>query len=211
MVVLFFLFLFSGVVKETWNDYETNKYAKSSMQQQTAANVPVTDKASGVKSGRFAVYIGGGQKDAYQAVVTQWGNYTKRYIETYDSLEEYQTNTKDVPEVILLNPNNVDWEKDVPLLESYVEQGVNLIFCNLPEPSVIRQNEELRTLLGIMNIKSDSTKVSGIHLFAGLLLGGEEQYVAKTDAELKDNQDLSLVFPWYQVSSGTKSYMVGGG
>lgn len=209
MVVLFFLFQFSGVVKETWNDYEINKYAKSSTEQFTAADVPVIDKASGVKSGRYAVYIGVGQNDKYQAVVNQWGNYTKRYIETFGSLKEYQENAKNLPEVLLLNPDDVDWDKDTTLLEEYVKQGINLIFCNLPKPSVIRQNEGLRTLLGITNVKSDSTTVSGIHLFAGLLLGGEEQYITKSDVDDNDNQDLTLALPWYQVSSGTKSYMVG--
>lgn len=209
MIVLFFLFQFSGVVKENWNDYQTNKYADSSTEHDTASNVPVIDKAAGIKSGRFAVYIGGGKEDAYQAVINQWGNYTKRYIETYDTLEEYQANEEEVPEVILLDPDHMDWEKDIPLLESEVEQGINLIFCNLPGPSVIRQNEELQTLLGITNVKSDNTTVLGIHLFAGFLLGGEEQYIAKSDGDEKENQDLTLVLPWYQVSSGTKSYMVG--
>jgi hypothetical protein len=208
MVVLFFLFQFSGVVKETWNDYETNKYAQSSTEH-TTENTPVTDQTTGVKSGRFVVYIGGGNQDDYQAVVNQWGTYTKRYIETYNSLKDYEAKVSDTPEVILIDPDHIDWEKDTPLLENFVKNGGNLIFCNLPDASVIKQNDELRTLLGIENVKSDRTTVSGIHLFAGLLLGGEDQYIAKTDEDTKENQDLTLELPWYQVSSGTKAYMVG--
>lgn len=209
MVVLFFLFQFSGVVKETWNDYETNKYAQNSNAQLSTENTPVMDQTTGVKSGRFAAYIGGGNQDAYQPVINQWGTYTKRYIETYNSLEDFAANVSDMPEVLLLDPDHIDWEKDTPLLENYVKNGANLIFCNLPEASVIEQNDELRVLLGISKVKSDHTTVTGIHLFAGLLLGGEDQYIAKNTEEQKENQDLTLELPWYQVSSGTKSYMVG--
>ena len=48
MFVMFFLFQFSGIALESWNDYETNPYAEVTEQllEQTTAYVP----KSGVQS-----------------------------------------------------------------------------------------------------------------------------------------------------------------
>ena len=208
MFVLFFLFQFSGVVKETWNDYETNEYADQTESTYTAQDASADSGQQNREQGRYAVYIGTASDDALGAVVSQWGAYTKRDVETYETLEAYPFDPNDLPEVILLDSNALNWDTDAELLHSYVEQGANLIFCNLPEPSVIQSNTVLKNLLGIRQVKSDNTKIDGVHLFAGLLLGGETRYIVENKAD-KNRQDLNLNIPWYQISSGTKSYMVG--
>ena len=53
------------------------------------------------------------------------------------------------------------------------------------------------------------TKLTGVKLFEGLLLGGEVVYETPKEKEEKERQDLQLEIPWYQVGSGTKTYMVG--
>ena len=85
---------------------------------------------------------------------------------------------------------------------------MNLIFCNLPDSAVIAGQDGLRRLLGIRYIRTNQIQVEGIHLFEGLLLGGEKYYIAANEEEEK-RQDLDLNMPWYHVSSGTKTYMVG--
>ena len=56
---------------------------------------------------------------------------------------------------------------------------------------------------------NESTELTGVKLFKGLLLGGEVSYETPEEADEKERQDLALEVPWYQVGSGTKTYMVG--
>lgn len=63
--------------------------------------------------------------------------------------------------------------------------------------------------LGIYKVVSEKTKLTGVKLFEGLLLGGEVVYETPKEKEEKERQDLQLEIPWYQVGSGTKTYMVG--
>ena len=48
-----------------------------------------------------------------------------------------------------------------------------------------------------------------MRLFKGFLLGGEVSYETPEEADEKERQDLALEVPWYQVGSGTKTYMMG--
>lgn len=203
MVVLFFMFQFSNVIKERWNEYGTNEYEELT-DSQTSREVfsPVEGQED------YVVYIGDTKETTLGMVVAEWTGYTKRGLTVYGSLEEYSVDAEHLPEAVLLDSAYLDFDRDTQTLTGMAEQGVHLIFCNLPKTSVIRGNKELQTLLGINHIQKDTVQLEGVHLFGGFLLGGAVQYHATTEKEEK-KQDLDLNIPWYITRSGTKAYMVG--
>lgn len=203
MMVLFFMFQFSNVIKEKWNEYGTNEYEKMT-DSQTSQEVfsPVGNQED------YVVYIGDTKETTLGMVVAEWTGYTKRGLTVYGSLEEYSVDAEHLPEAVLLDSAYLDFDRDTQTLMGMAEQGVHLIFCNLPKTSVIRGNKELQTLLGINHIQKDAVQIEGVHLFGGFLLGGAVQYHATTEKEEK-KQDLDLNIPWYITRSGTKAYMVG--
>lgn len=209
MLILLFMFQVPEVVKDRWNHYSINTYEEKTKTAYTSEDVSAASREDAKRTGRYAVYIGDCEDMSTGTVVSQWGFYTKRYLETYRSLSEYSLeDEKDMPEVLILDSAYLDFEKDTKKLTEFVNQGMNLIFCNLPDSSVIGEQDDLRQLLGIRYIRTNQIQVEGIHLFEGLLLGGEKYYIAVNEEEEK-RQDLELNMPWYHVSSGTKTYMVG--
>lgn len=208
MLILLFMFLAPEVVKEKWNHYSVNTFDEKTKTAYTSDNVYTASRQEAGKTGRHAVYIGSCEDQSTGAVVSQWAFYTKRYLETYTSLADYSLDPREMPEVLILDSAYLDFGRDTGRLVEMVDQGMNLIFCNLPDCSVIGEQDALRQLLGIQYIRKEQIEVEGIHLFEGLLLGGEKYYIASDEEEAK-LQDLKLDMPWYHVSSGTKTYMVG--
>lgn len=208
MLILLFMFLVPEVVKDKWNHYSINTYDEKTKTSYTSEDVAIISREDAERTGRYAVYIGDCEDGSTGSVVSQWGFYTKRYMETYTTLSEYSFDAEKMPEVLILDSAYLDFEKDTEKLTEFVNQGMNLIFCNLPDCSVIGEQDDLRQLLGIRYIRTKQIQVEGIHLFEGLLLGGEKYYIAANEEEEK-RQDLELNMPWYHVSSGTKTYMVG--
>jgi len=205
MLVLFFMFQFSGVIKEVWNDYETNEYEETDKKEEsTLKNEATFNEITKEK----VVFIGETKNTALGKTVSQWVSYTKRNLESYTSIQDYQPKEDQLPEVLLIDASHVNFESDTKVLIQWAHQGVNMIFCNLPPYQQIAENEELKTLLGIRTAKSEQVNLKGIQLFSGFLLGGEAIYTAQTKEESK-RQDMVLEVPWYITNSGTKTYMVG--
>lgn len=232
MVVVFFLCMTFNTLKDTWNDYEVNPYSETAENYPSKVNIYIPEsirlgKAAGRKAEVKAaedgeVRIGaatrrrvigiGDTKGTLMQTAAQWVIYSKRDIGIYESLAAYQKKEKggEQPELLLIDSESVDWKKagEITFLRDCVDQGTHLIFCNLPDVSVIRKNREVRELLGIREVREDEYTVDGIHLYAGFLLGGETYYQA-VEEEDKGYQDMELRFPWYQLASGTKVYMKG--
>lgn len=105
----------------------------------------------------------------------------------------------------------IDWKKEdvCEALTEYTEKGINLIFSNLPDVSVIEETPELKKILGIKEIRESKTSVDGIYLRDGFLLGGEAVYQSEDKDETKKRQNMELSFPWYVLSSGADTYMHG--
>ena len=93
--------------------------------------------------------------------------------------------------------------------EKLEKQGTIIVFGCLENPNLVQDNRDLRKFLGIQKIVSDKITLTGVKLFEGLLLGGEVVYETPVEETEKARQDLQLNVPWYQVGSGTETYMVG--
>ncbi len=209
MAALFFLFQIFQILKTNQNDYDTNKYVeKQNLTQETAWTMDTTVQTDG----DFVVYIGKSEGEQYEAVL-QWCQYTKRTLYAYDSLSAYAKVKKENPEVILFDGQSMNLETDVDIIWTYVKTlGISVIFTTLPDCDAIQSNSTLMELLGITWVASDNVTLTGIHLFEGLLLGGETYYAVDMDADqttANERQDLELNVPWYVTLYNTKTYMVG--
>lgn len=125
------------------------------------------------------------------------------------NLEEYQENDQTLPDMLILESEKYALDDNLKKLEKLEQKGVIIVFGCLEDPKNIEKNAELMDFLGIYKVVSEKTELTGVKLFEGLLLGGEVIYETPEAEEEKERQDLQLEIPWYQVGSGTKTYMVG--
>lgn len=202
-LVILVLFLFSSVSREYFNDYDVNHSVNEELITRNA-EIEITDKSPDV------INIGTTENECYDAV-QQWTYYRKKtLISTTDIeiLDEYMEE-KEKPYIIfdgkLLNNNTDEY---VQLLTEYCTNGGVVIFYRLPEYAVISNSWDLRQLLGIQLCRSESVTLHEIRLYSGFMLGGETCY-SFTGLQDESVADLERDIPWYDISSRTKSYMVG--
>ncbi len=222
MLVVLFLFQFTNVALESWDGYEENSYYldKEGLPGEDSAyqaGSAVSGNPEGMSDSSFArdrvVYIGA-EEGATGNVVYTWATYTKRNIDSYRSLEAYEQAEREntvLPEMVVIGSDGIDWNRDdlYTKLEGYVGAGIDLVFCSLPDVSVIKDHVNLQKLLGIEGIKEEETTVEGIYLRENFLLGGEAVYRAEDAEENAKRQDMELVLPWYTLGKSAKTYMRG--
>lgn len=216
MFIIFFMFLSTGVITEIWNDYETNSYSKDSRKLPGKSEVySVSRGAKGEIPGHsrdFIVYVGG--KEMEEAVEI-WASYTKKNMEGYISLTQCgQAEWKEehrIPSMLVIDSGHVRWEEgeELEYLEKCLEEGIDVVFCNMPDASVIKKSRRIQSLFGIRSVKAERTDVKGVHLYEGFLLGGEAVYLTADKKEQKKRQDMDLTLPWYELEAGTEVYMKG--
>ncbi|EOS71965.1 hypothetical protein C818_00112 [Lachnospiraceae bacterium MD308] len=215
MFIIFFMFLSIGVMTERWNDYETNPYWKDRNMLPGESVSYSVNKDAAKLSGQardLIVYIGG---EKMEEAVGVWASYTKREMKSYTSLElcksaEWKLD-KSVPYMLVIDPDYIRWEEDTELeaLEEYLDTGSDVVFCRMPDVSVVKKSRRVQKLFGIRRVREDRSRIKGVHLYDGFLLGGEAVYMAKDKKEAKKRQDMDLILPWYELESGTEAYMKG--
>ena len=209
-LILFFMFQFTGVMKERLNEYGINEYeelTKTGLGEKDAWGVPAAGQ-SGISDGRPYVVYAGDLSEASGSVVRWWCTYTKRELTVCETIAECKIAEEAPPEVLVADGSLVRGEEDVRLLAGLAGQGISIIFASLPDVSIISEYEELRELLGIRYVIEEETELSGMHLYEGFLLGGEAIYEADTDDE-KERHDLEQTLPWYVTGAWTKTYLSG--
>lgn len=206
MAVLLFMFQFSQLIKENGNDYETNEYVDSNPQTAEHAWRPAEDDSTKTAATR-CVYFLAGKDSAVKDTVTEWCIYTKRELICRESLAKETGNT--LPGILLIDGESISFAEEKEAVFSFVEKGVPLIFCTLPEEEVVEEDPELKELLGITEVRSARQNLLGIRMFDGFLIGGEAVYKAETEKEAEELQDLTLTVPWYVTGRGSKTYITG--
>lgn len=211
MLVLLFMFQFTGVAKETWNEYKTNQNAdetKSNLTQKDVYDAQDVAAKEQVTTGEYVIYLGNLNDKSTGNTVKQWCDYTKRPVVSNTSLIACETQIDAaMPEVLLLDSNYLQSE-DYVLLEQLVEQGVNAIFCNIPSVEKVDTEQELKSILGIEAVVLPQVELTGIKTFAGFLIGGEQWYTIEEEDD-KANADLNFDVPWYLLGTGVKVYFSG--
>lgn len=214
MFIVFFLFQFSNVALESWNHYEENAYIVDTSGLPDRSDAYSADGSG--KAGDFAgearektVYIGDPKK-AVGETVTLWATYTKKGLKSYETLQAYEADKMkdrmEQPAMIAIDGAQVDWSDagTYRLLAGYVREGIHLVFCTLPDVSVMKENGQLQELLGIESIRAEEMTVTELHLHQGFLLGGEKIYSSEGMEE-----GLEFTLPWYALGPDTELYMNG--
>lgn len=206
-LILFFMFQFTGVMKDRLNKYGVNEYEMSAQTDLNAQDAFDAEAAHASSTPKVA-YIGA--KDAAEReVVRWWCTYSKRAFSDYASLEDCTFAEGNGPDVIVLDGRLVKTDDDIGLLTKWNEAGIDLVFAQMPAVATIRQSLPLENLLGIYRVLQDEVQLTGMHLFDGFLLGGEAIYEAEDVEEERLRQDMDITIPWYVTGAGTKTYMVG--
>ena len=202
VVVVLVLFLSSVVLKEYFNDYDVNHAADTELIEKKEQK---SDQQAAVQAGQQVLYIGA-MDNGYYRVIKEWAGYRKKYLQVRTSLDGAYGG---VPYLLLdgalLERQTEEMTKK---LSRYVEQGGVVIFCRLPSYHTIRDCAVLQELLGIQQLRGESVRLHEIRLNSGFLLGGETCYSFEGVKE-PEVVDMEREIPWYDISSRTKSYMVG--
>lgn len=210
MFVLLFLFQFSMVLRDRQNTYDVN--SNLAPKQNDGKNVwknEELDPASvGTTDRRYVLFVGDSSSDMAEAV-SRWCTYAKWDIAKCSSMEKFKENNKNLPGMLILESEKYALDDNLKKIEELEQKGVIIVFGCLENAENIEKNQELQDFMGICKVVSGKTKITGVKLFEGLLLGGEVVYETPEDKDERDRQDLQLNVPWYQVGSGTKTYMVG--
>lgn len=210
MFVLLFLFQFSMVLRDRQNTYDVN--SNLAPKQNDGKNVwknEELDPASvGTTDRRYVLFVGDSSSDMAEAV-SRWCTYVKWDISKCSSMEKFKENDKNLPGMLILESEKYALDDNLKKIEELEQKGVIIVFGCLENPKNIEKNQELQDFMGICKVVSAKTEITGVKLFEGLLLGGEVIYETPEDKDERDRQDLQLNVPWYQVGSGTKTYMVG--
>ena len=210
MFVLLFLFQFSMVLRDRQNTYDVN--SNLAPKQNDGKNVwknEELDPASvGTTDRRYVLFVGDSSSDMAEAV-SRWCTYAKWDISKCSSMEKFKENDKNLPGMLILESEKYALDNNLKKIEELEQKGVIIVFGCLENAENIEKNQELQDFMGICKVVSAKTEITGVKLFEGLLLGGEVVYETPEDKDERDRQDLQLNVPWYQVGSGTKTYMVG--
>lgn len=205
MFVLLFMFQFSQVMKENGNEYDENQYVSAT---ELSADDTWEIPEEGTNETEYVILIGK-RESAIGKNIAWWCTYTKRSLLVYNSLSECPDSKLRGAQIVLLVSAYIDYDQDVKNLITLAKEGVSQMFCDLPYASVIEENQELKELLGIEEVRASQVELDGMNLFSGFLLGGQAIYRAESEEEKMERQDLDLYVPWYLTGSGCKTYMVG--
>ncbi len=209
MFVLFFLFQFSMVLRDSKNTYDINSSLTEKKADGENQWTPSDSNSTTVIGADSSVVFVGNEDGDMGTAVSRWCTYAKRKLISCKSVSTYKADDKNLPEMMILESEKYADGDNLTTLETLEKKGVIIVFGCLENAKNIQNNKALMKFLGIQKVVAEETDLAGVKLFEGLLLGGEVTYNTSKDKEEKKRQDLELDVPWYQVGSGTKTYMVG--
>lgn len=209
MFVLFFLFQFSMVLRDSKNTYDVNSSLTEKKADGENQWTPSDSNSTTVIGDDSSVVFVGNKAGDMGTAVSRWCTYAKRKLISCKSVSTYKSDDKNLPEMMILESEKYVDGDNLTTLETLEKKGVIIVFGCLENAKNIQNNKALMKFLGIQKVVAEETHLAGVKLFEGLLLGGEVTYNTSKDKEEKKRQDLELDVPWYQVGSGTKTYMVG--
>lgn len=209
MFVLFFLFQFSMVLRDSRNTYDVNSSLTEKKADGENQWTPSDSNSTTVIGADSSVVFVGNEDGDMGTAVSRWCTYAKRKLISCKSVSTYKSDDKNLPEMMILESEKYADGDNLTTLETLEKKGVIIVFGCLENAKNIQNNKALMKFLGIQKVVAEETHLAGVKLFEGLFLGGEVAYNTSKDKEEKKRQDLELDVPWYQVGSGTKTYMVG--
>lgn len=227
LLIMIFMFMFSSVLKHVLNEYGTNSYAQESIDEKAlraeydgltemlSEKARVLSYAAVTKENytegdydKRVIFLSRKGENEVARVVESWCSYVKRPMISYNTLKGLDAIPSfQLPEVIIVDGENVNWDLETDALQNLVRNGTCVIFARMPKAKQIKHNEKLREMMGVKDVYSESIAIDGIRLFPGFFIGTEEEYADGPGKE--DRQDLNLTIPWYVTGENAKVYMMG--
>ena len=207
MMLVLFLFQFTGIIRRKYNDYENNSYkAATETNLKASDEYKVLTKESDVlgSANRYVVYIGNADND-YGRTVYQWCRFSKKNMITYSDITKYEIKSWNKPEMVLIDSDYMDFSTQMDALEAVSNAGINVTMCKLPAYDITRKNQRLMDYCGIENWARKVT-ASGVRVFDDFFIGGEIWFNKDNDTD-GTYSDLTPTIPWYITTTGTKTYM----
>jgi hypothetical protein len=207
MLVLLFMLQSTQIYYEYAAKIDVNRFYSENAKTSVEAWEPdMLDISDPDLDARYVLFLGNENGDIGRTV-KQWCYYTKRNLVVLEDLEGFPGNIGKNQEYVMVESTYCDVLKNLDALNAFAEAGVSIVFCDLPEVEEVSRSSQLRQMLGIRKIKDKNMTAAGIKMFSGFLLGGEVVYQADDkDSNLRDDD---LEMPWYQLSAGAQTYMVG--
>lgn len=203
MAVLFFMFQFFLLFKESGNFYDTNEYI-----EEAPLSGEEQWKASGGDDAPGILFLGE-ERGEMANVVSQWCLYTKHSLTIVESPEQMLSLAQANPaEMLLLDGALLQLPRQEEALLELADTGTAMVFLRLPGARELEDCAKLRSLLGIAEVEAQSAEVEGLQMYSGFLLGGGVAYKVNREEDEK-LQDLETDVPWYRLGKGTKVYMTG--
>lgn len=210
LAVMIFMFMFVSVIKQEFNKFDLNENGKTDLNKEELQrdHAELQEALGSVEDvSGTVIYLTGETESPVDRVVENWGEYTKQTVQTRTTLSGLSYWKDKLPRTVIVNGEGLTLERDGSVLMEFAERGVNVIFATMPDTRVIEQSETLCDLMGITTVYSDGVWLDSMHLFPGLLIGGEAIY--EGDNENRHREDEEFRVPWYMVGEGTKTYMMG--
>ena len=209
MFVLLFLFQFSMVLRDRQNAYDTNiNLSRRTSDGNEAWSQETSRTSEYFQEKKNIIFIGNASGNMERLSADGASISNSRFTVTIP-LQLLKKRRKRFLRCSSWNQRPMLWAKIWQFLKNWNKQGVVIVFGCLEDPKLLTENADLRKFLGIRRLFPRKRSLTGAKLFEGLLLGGESIYETPEKEEEKKRQDLDLKVPWYQVGSGTKTYMVG--
>lgn len=208
MGALVFLFQGLGYFRAAWTRCNSNPRAVKREQ------LPGKSSAfsAGAKTPRAPVAcIGLCSHGSAAKAAKDWAYYQKRECLCYSTVNDFGTalsGLTTLPQLVVVDAAAIGREeqKALEILEQAVHRGIALAFAGIPEGAVRQSGARWRALLGIRAVRQSRVSAKGLHLYAGLLLGGEALYLPEEKAG-SGCPELQNGIPWFSLLSGTKVYM----
>ena len=213
IMVVLVLFLSSVVLKEYFNDYDVNHAAETDIIEKKENTGSMKNDSQGIARTEQPVFYIGKKKNGYYRAMKEWAQYRKKSLRVCKNVNaaDKKMRKKGIQQAYFL-VDGKRMEKNIERaskkLLRYVEQGSVVIFYRLPSYQKIEECAVLQKLLGIQHLRAESVQLHEIRIYSGFLLGGETCYSFEGVKET-ELIDLDREVPWYDISSRTKSYMVG--
>lgn len=197
LLAVLFLFQFSNISARYVSQATKNEAVNESFTK--------LDKNSAIETGTlmdeesYSTAIIGETENNEVKLVMEWCTYLKRTWCHYDSLTKFKANLSKQCKLLVINSTVIKQDNDISILQESASNGIRIIMTTLPDVEIIRSSKTLQRLLGIKMMGIDPIDVQSLTFFDGFLLGGKTTY-----------KNIHRTVPYYYLSSGTKTYVVGG-
>ena len=145
MFVLFFLFQFSMVLRDSKNTYDIN----SSLTEKKADGRNRWTPSDNVTGADSSVVFIGNENGDMGTVISRWCTYAKRKLISCKSVRTYKSDDKNLPEMMILESEKYADSDNLTTLETLEKKGVIIVFGCLENAKNIQNNKALMKFLGI--------------------------------------------------------------